>query len=74
MSNAFIPGEALRRRFADALGRTGWGGLNGVGQAACKAAYRFGAPWLDALKDYLRGNVATTITARLSAVRIILLL
>ncbi len=56
-SNAFIPGEALRRRFADALGRTGWGGLNGVGQAACKAAYRFGAPWLDALKDYLRGNV-----------------
>ena len=56
-SNAFIPGEALRKRFTDALERTGWGGLNGMGQAACKAAYRYGAPWLDALKDYLRGNV-----------------
>ena len=56
-SNLFIPGEALRARFTAELGRTGWGGLNGVGQAACKAAYRFGAGWLDALKDYLRGNV-----------------
>lgn len=56
-SNVFIPGEELRVRFTDELGRTGWGGLNGMGQAACKAAYRHGAPWLDALKDYLRGNV-----------------
>lgn len=56
-SNVFIPGATLRRRFTDELNRTGWGGLNGVGQAACKAAYRHGAPWLDALKDYLRGNV-----------------
>ena len=56
-SNVFIPSEALRKRFTDELGRTGWGGLNGMGQAACKAAYRHGADWLDALKDYLRGNV-----------------
>jgi len=56
-SNLFIPDGALRGRFTDELGRTGWGGLNGMGQAACKAAYRYGAPWLDALKDYLRGNV-----------------
>ena len=28
-----------------------------MGQAACKAAYRYGGPWLDALKAYLRGNV-----------------
>lgn len=56
-SNLFIPGEALRKRFKTELTRTGWGGLNGVGQAACKAAYRHGGEWLDALKDYLRGNV-----------------
>ena len=56
-SNVFIPGADLRRRFTDELGRTGWGGLNGMGQAACKAAYRHGAPWLEALKTYLRGNV-----------------
>lgn len=56
-SNVFIPGGELRKRFTDELGRTGWGGLNGMGQAACKAAYRHGGPWLDALKVYLRGNV-----------------
>lgn len=56
-SNAFIPSSELRERFRAALSATGWGGLNGMGQAACKAAYRYGAPWLDALKDYLRGNV-----------------
>ena len=56
-SNAFIPSEKLRAAFKAELVRTGWGGLNGVGQAACKAAYRYGAPWLDELKDYLRGNV-----------------
>lgn len=56
-SNIFIPSEDLRRAFKAELTRTGWGGLNGVGQAACKAAYRHGADWLDQLKDYLRGNV-----------------
>ena len=56
-SNAFIPGRELRERFAAEVRRTGWGGLNGMGQAACKAAYLHGADWLDALKDYLRGNV-----------------
>ena len=57
-SNVFIPGKDLRERFRAELGRTGWGGLNGMGQAACKAAYTHGDQWLDALKDYLRGNVA----------------
>ena len=57
VSNIFIPDEGLRRRFSDEVEATGWGGLNNVGQAACKAAYREGDAWLDALLLYLRGNV-----------------
>ena len=58
VSNLFIPGEAMRKAVQAEIERTGWSGLNNVGLAACKAAYREGDDWLDALKDYLRGNVA----------------
>ena len=58
VSNLFIPGADLRKRVKAEIEATGWSGLNNVGQAACKAASRTGDPWLDALKDYLKGNVA----------------
>ena len=58
VSNLFIPDEAMRKAVQAEIERTGWSGLNNVGLAACKAAYREGDDWLDALKDYLRGNVA----------------
>ena len=58
VSNLFVPGEAMRKALQAEIDRTGWSGLNNVGLAACKAAYREGDSWLDALKDYLRGNVA----------------
>lgn len=58
VSNIFIPDQNIREKFKAEIDRTGWSGLNNVGLAACKAAYREGDQWLDALKDYLRGNVA----------------
>lgn len=58
VSNLFIPGADVRKKVKAEIEATGWSGLNNVGQAACKAAYRTGDPWLDALKDYLKGNVA----------------
>ena len=57
VSNLFIPNADLRKKLKREIDRTGWSGLNNVGLAACKAAYREGDAWLDALKAYLRGNV-----------------
>ena len=51
------PGEETRRRFEAELSATGYFQLNGLGMAACEAAYRTGGPWLDQLLDYLRGNL-----------------
>ena len=57
VSNLFIPNREIRDKVQQEIDNTGWSGLNNVGLAACKAAYNEGAEWLDALKDYLRGNV-----------------
>ena len=57
-SNIFIPGKALRERFVKALEAVACTEVNVLGLAACKAAYRVGDDWLDALKDYLKGNAA----------------
>ena len=56
-SNVWIPGEETRGRFEAELSATGYFQLNGLGMAACEAAYRTGGPWLDQLLDYLRGNL-----------------
>ena len=58
VSNLFIPSREIREKVQAEIDNTGWSGLNNVGLAACKAAYNEGAEWLDALKDYLRANVA----------------
>ncbi len=57
-SYAIIPDPGLRARFHDAAGRLHLEGPNLFGLAALKAAYREGEPWLAALLDYLRGNIA----------------
>ncbi len=57
VSNLFIPNKEIRDKVQAEIDNNGWSGLNNVGLAACKAAYNEGAEWLDALKDYLRGNV-----------------
>lgn len=55
-ANAVIPDPALRRRVAEECRAAGHGGLNCMAIAATKAAYRDGAPWLDALLRYLQDN------------------
>lgn len=55
-SNLFVPGKSLRERLTRELARTGLEELSSLAITACKAAYRTGGPWLDALKAYLRGN------------------
>lgn len=56
-SNLFIPNQEIRRKIRRAIKRTGYGGLNQMGIAACQAAYERGRQWLNELKDYLKGNL-----------------
>jgi cystathionine beta-lyase len=58
VSNTIIPGEALRKAFQQRLNADGGGGLPFFGRQAVIAAYREGAPWLDALLSHVRGNFA----------------
>lgn len=51
-SNIVIPNEELRAAFAARAGHF----VNYFGLAAVTAAYEEGAPWLDELKEVLRGN------------------
>jgi cystathionine beta-lyase len=58
MSYTCISNPRLRTELKRALERTGVHHPNSLGWIACEAAYRKGAPWLDALLDYLRANHA----------------
>lgn len=58
VSNIFIPDPILRRRFKEAVRQTGYSQLNGLGLAACQAAYEEGESWLKQLKEYLQGNLS----------------
>ena len=57
ISNLFITDEILRKRFLDAMKRTGYSQPNLMGMIACQAAYESGGPWLDALLLYLEQNI-----------------
>lgn len=57
VSNIFIANEDIRRKFKEAIHRTGYGQINTMGLIACQAAYKHGAQWLDELKEYLAGNL-----------------
>lgn len=56
LSNLFIPNEEMRQRMKAELLRISYPGPNPFGLAACEAAYRHGAAWLDELLIYLQGN------------------
>jgi cystathionine beta-lyase len=58
LSHLFIPDARIREDLRHALHRAGVHRANTLGTIACEAAYRYGAPWLDALLDYVRGNHA----------------
>ena len=58
VSNIFIPDDALRRKFEQAVAASGYSQLNTMGLVACEAAYRYGEEWYDAVKAYIRENLS----------------
>lgn len=57
VSNVFIPNPDLKKIYDEELTRRGPSSVNTLGIAACIAAYKYGEPWLNQLKQYLKGNV-----------------
>lgn len=57
VSNIFIADEGIRRKVEMAIEQTGYSQLNLFGIAGCQTAYETGREWLDALKQYLEGNL-----------------
>ena len=57
VSNIWIPDGDIRKAFWKEIDRSGYSQLNGLGLAACQAAYEGGGEWLDQCKAYLRGNL-----------------
>lgn len=57
VSNIWIPGADVRRRFLLEIDRTGYSQLNTMGLVACQAAYESGGQWLEQCRAYLRGNL-----------------
>ncbi|MGE4548382.1 MAG: MalY/PatB family protein [Intestinibacillus sp.] len=57
ISNIWISNAEIRRRVRAEIHKTGYDLPNVMGLVACRAAYTRGAPWLDALKEYLFANL-----------------
>lgn len=57
IANTYLADPALRRKFLAELDAQGYSQSNVMGIVACRAAYEHGAPWLDALRGYLQGNL-----------------
>lgn len=57
-SNIFIANSELREHFRAEIAQMGLGDPNLMGLVACRTAYEHGAPWLEALMEYLLGNLA----------------
>ena len=58
ISNIFISNADMRKLFKLEIDRTGYSQPNVMGLTACRAAYKHGAPWLDALNVYLASNLS----------------
>lgn len=60
VSNIFIANEKLRKEFKKQVDAAGYSQLNGMGLTACVAAYNQGEEWYEAVKAYIRENIAFT--------------
>jgi cystathionine beta-lyase len=58
IANIFISNAGIRKLFKDEFYRTGYSQPNVMGLVACRAAYQYGAKWLDELKVYLESNLS----------------
>ena len=57
IANMLISNERIRTLLIAALKKTGYSQSNVMGLISCEAAYKGGAPWLDALLLYLQDNI-----------------
>ena len=74
ISNIFISDDTLRQAFSREISASGLSSSNTLGLTACQAAYSEGAPWLEALLTYLRGNmerIDSFLRAELPLIRLI---
>lgn len=74
LSNIFIANARLRERFAHEYARCGLSQPGIMGIAACQAAYEGGEEWLNALLDYLTGNLSFLrefLNSRIPRVRLV---
>jgi len=55
--NNFISNKTLREKFNEEFTQTGIGQLGIMGYLSCKAAYKYGAEWLDELIEYIYQNM-----------------
>ncbi len=60
-SNLFIPNPKLRSALRKRIDASGYSQLNQFGPIATRAAYEHGEEWLDALLEYLQGNIDYTV-------------
>ncbi len=58
VSNIVIADPVIRKKLIKEIHKTGYSQLNTMGLVACQAAYRYGAPWLEDLLEYLIGNLS----------------
>lgn len=56
-SNIIIANPEMREKFVATKSKCGVNDANFLGQIACKAAYQYGAKWVDELVAYLDGNL-----------------
>ncbi|MDR1166042.1 MAG: pyridoxal phosphate-dependent aminotransferase [Deltaproteobacteria bacterium] len=73
LSNVFIPNGQTRAAFNREVERTGVSQLSIMALVACREAYLWGGPWLDALRAYLEKNLAFAqdfLRAKLPRVRL----
>lgn len=57
VSNIFIANSKLRNKLKEEIKKTGYSQLNSLGLVASQTAYEQGEAWLEALKEYLEGNL-----------------
>ena len=57
ISNIFVADSALRAKFRHTLDAAGYSQPATLGLTACEAAYRQGAAWLEAVRNYIESNI-----------------
>lgn len=58
ISNIFIANPQIRRTFQKQIAAAGYSQPNVMGLTACEAAYRDGDEWYEAMRRYVRDNIA----------------